>query len=107
MQKILLILVSILFVIACSSASGGKTDSQHTDDSSTLTESDSLFSDDSLPLNDEDTVAVSSWKKITAGGMQTCGIKSEDSKLYCWGGNNHGQLGDGTAEGKITPCILP
>lgn len=42
------------------------------------------------------------WLEIAAGTSHTCGIK-EDSKLYCWGDNNHGKLGNGTTVGELTP----
>jgi len=32
------------------------------------------------------------WKSIVPGSVHSCGIASDDS-LYCWGGNNDGQLG--------------
>ncbi|HOB70761.1 MAG TPA: hypothetical protein PKM18_03140, partial [bacterium] len=34
------------------------------------------------------------WASVNAGGSHTCGIH-EDKSLYCWGGNNAGQAGDG------------
>ncbi|HSA34211.1 MAG TPA: hypothetical protein P5077_10835 [bacterium] len=37
------------------------------------------------------------WSQITAGGNHTCGIKTMDKRLYCWGDNSWGQLGDGTS----------
>ncbi|HPS31332.1 MAG TPA: hypothetical protein PLZ43_13820 [bacterium] len=35
------------------------------------------------------------WKNVELGYNHKCGIK-EDNKLYCWGSNYYGQLGDGT-----------
>ncbi|MGI6393503.1 MAG: RCC1 domain-containing protein [bacterium] len=34
------------------------------------------------------------WKMIATGGVHTCAIK-ENGKLYCWGGNDRGEVGDG------------
>src|SRR3989339_811107 len=31
---------------------------------------------------------------ISAGGYHTCGIRSNDSRVLCWGRGNEGQLGD-------------
>ena len=36
------------------------------------------------------------WASVSAGGAHTCAI-STDKSLYCWGFNNNGQIGDGTA----------
>ncbi|MBN2724194.1 MAG: hypothetical protein JXR95_09005 [Deltaproteobacteria bacterium] len=36
----------------------------------------------------------SDWEKIRAGSSHTCGIRG--GRLYCWGYNNYGQLGNGT-----------
>jgi alpha-tubulin suppressor-like RCC1 family protein len=36
------------------------------------------------------------WKQVSAGGVHTCGIKSDDT-LLCWGSNNLGQIGDNTS----------
>lgn len=35
------------------------------------------------------------WTSVSAGGDTTCGLRSS-RRLYCWGGNSFGQLGDGT-----------
>lgn len=53
-----------------------------------------------------DYIIPPSWKKIAAGGYHTCGIKESDSKLYCWGWNADGQIGDGTAVEKHTPTKI-
>ena len=42
------------------------------------------------------------WKYITAGDVMACGIRGS-GKLYCWGYNNAGQVGDGTTINKSTP----
>jgi alpha-tubulin suppressor-like RCC1 family protein len=34
-----------------------------------------------------------------------CGI-SEDKRVYCWGNNYYGQLGDGTTENHATPVLV-
>ncbi|MEX0892408.1 MAG: hypothetical protein WEB88_09585 [Gemmatimonadota bacterium] len=39
---------------------------------------------------------------IAAGANHTCAV-AEDDALYCWGLNDDGQLGDGTAEAAFTP----
>jgi alpha-tubulin suppressor-like RCC1 family protein len=40
--------------------------------------------------------------KLTAGGYHACGITSSGA-AYCWGGNNNGQLGNGTTTDNATP----
>ena len=41
-------------------------------------------------------------KQVSAGNGYTCAVKNDD-KLYCWGQNNHGQLGYGNTQSKNTP----
>lgn len=45
---------------------------------------------------------------IAAGKSHTCAILS-DHKIYCWGSNSYGQLGDGTTTKRLTPTpiLLP
>ena len=43
----------------------------------------------------------SDWTHISLGNIHTCGIRS--GNLYCWGGNDYGQLGDGTNSNKNIP----
>lgn len=46
--------------------------------------------------------AATDWSRVTAGYDHTCGVK-EHGALYCWGGNSHGQVGDGTATLRLVP----
>jgi alpha-tubulin suppressor-like RCC1 family protein len=40
--------------------------------------------------------------RISAGGHQTCAVKT-DGSVWCWGTNQFGQLGDGTTENRYEP----
>lgn len=42
------------------------------------------------------------WARISTSGATTCAVKT-DHTLWCWGLNNKGQLGDGTARVRRTP----
>ena len=39
---------------------------------------------------------------VDAGSMHTCGLTAL-ANIYCWGGNDHGELGDGTMRDRWTP----
>jgi alpha-tubulin suppressor-like RCC1 family protein len=39
------------------------------------------------------------WASVTAHGVNTCGLQTDDS-LFCWGWNYSGQIGDGTTSGQ-------
>jgi alpha-tubulin suppressor-like RCC1 family protein len=43
---------------------------------------------------------------VTAGGAHTCAL-SGTGKLYCWGYNGYGQLGDGTTISRTVPIQVP
>jgi alpha-tubulin suppressor-like RCC1 family protein len=43
--------------------------------------------------------------QVSAGGGHTCGITA-DNRLYCWGYNYNGQLGDGTTTNKSRPFAV-
>ncbi len=42
------------------------------------------------------------WASVAAADTHTCGL-SEIGAAYCWGNNQHGQLGDGTTESRQEP----
>src|SRR3989339_275730 len=41
------------------------------------------------------TTDSSAYSRISAGGIHTCGIRQNDSRVLCWGDSAYGQLGDG------------
>lgn len=43
-----------------------------------------------------------SYERLTAGGVHTCAMTSPGT-AYCWGRNEHGQLGDGSTTDGFTP----
>jgi hypothetical protein len=68
---------------------------------------------DAVPIDAPDTVADAAEKpapiatRLVASGDSTCAVMS-DLTVRCWGGNAHGQLGDGTtgeAATPVTPAI--
>jgi alpha-tubulin suppressor-like RCC1 family protein len=48
------------------------------------------------PADASTSEAGSDWRQVSAGGTHTCGIRTS-GRLYCWGSDEHGQLGDGGA----------
>jgi alpha-tubulin suppressor-like RCC1 family protein len=42
------------------------------------------------------------WAQLTGGGAHTCGV-TQDHQLFCWGLNEHGQLGNGTTTSRTRP----
>jgi alpha-tubulin suppressor-like RCC1 family protein len=42
-------------------------------------------------------VFTNQWAAIAGGDDHTCGIAMSDGKVYCWGENQYGQIGDGTS----------
>ena len=46
------------------------------------------------------------FRSLSAGfGFHTCGVTTE-YRVYCWGWNEHGQLGDGTRTPRQTPTLV-
>ena len=45
------------------------------------------------------------WTAVTAGTSFTCGLRGAGT-LYCWGSNDFGEIGDGTAW-RSTPAVVP
>jgi alpha-tubulin suppressor-like RCC1 family protein len=43
--------------------------------------------------------------QVTAGDLHSCGV-TVDNRLFCWGVNNHGQLGDGTVTDRLRPTPI-
>jgi hypothetical protein len=50
----------------------------------------------------------SDWTQVEAGRHHTCGIRTESgfTKLYCWGSNASGQVGDGTKTDAHSPIRI-
>ncbi len=43
------------------------------------------------------------WRALSSGGSHSCGI-ADDGSLWCWGGNEHGQLGVGDTDHRDRPA---
>ncbi|HEY0096116.1 MAG TPA: Ig-like domain-containing protein, partial [Archangium sp.] len=48
---------------------------------------------------------VSTWRELSAGATHSCGIDTAN-RLYCWGANEEGQLGDGTHDASSVPRLV-
>lgn len=44
-------------------------------------------------------------RQLSVGAMHACAV-GEDTRVYCWGANESGQLGDGTTERRNTPVAM-
>jgi alpha-tubulin suppressor-like RCC1 family protein len=44
---------------------------------------------------------TANWRAVSAGGLHTCGIRTT-GRLYCWGSDANGQLGNGAVTGNQT-----
>jgi hypothetical protein len=49
--------------------------------------------------------ALTDWTAVEAGERQTCGRRTS-GRLYCWGSNAYGQLGDGTLTSRPAPRLV-
>jgi alpha-tubulin suppressor-like RCC1 family protein len=45
------------------------------------------------------------FRQVSAAGFHTCGVTT-DYRVYCWGPNSAGQLGDGTTTQRLTPVAV-
>jgi alpha-tubulin suppressor-like RCC1 family protein len=63
---------------------------------------------DMTPAAQADPVAVTnvSFAQIRAGSYHSCGRTLTTGKLYCWGYNGYGQLGNGTLNNKKRPTAV-
>ncbi|MFA6908210.1 MAG: hypothetical protein WC263_05280, partial [Candidatus Micrarchaeia archaeon] len=53
------------------------------------------------PIND-----TSAFSSISLGDYHACAIRANDSRVLCWGTNEQGQLGDGTAIDAPNPALV-
>jgi alpha-tubulin suppressor-like RCC1 family protein len=51
------------------------------------------------------TAATVSFTQLSAGGSHTCALAA-DGRVYCWGLNENGQLGDGTRTNHSSPKVV-
>jgi alpha-tubulin suppressor-like RCC1 family protein len=56
-------------------------------------------------LNPEPILGGLTFRSIEAGYQRACGLTT-DGAAYCWGLNDHGQLGDGTTEDRSLPVAV-
>lgn len=51
------------------------------------------------------TAATVSFTRVSAGGSHTCALAA-DGRVYCWGDNEFGELGDGTRTSHSSPKVV-
>jgi len=54
----------------------------------------------------EGAICIEGRRAFSTGGAHACAV-STAGKVYCWGGNSYGQLGDGTTDASALPVEVP
>lgn len=57
------------------------------------------------PVSTKSPFAISNTAKVSTGQLHACAM-TKDSKLYCWGNNDSGQLGNGSSKISFTPTAI-
>ena len=50
------------------------------------------------------STSLSFWQ-VSAAGYHSCGVTAHN-RVYCWGNNDHGELGDGTTSQRLRPVAV-
>jgi alpha-tubulin suppressor-like RCC1 family protein len=69
------------------------------------TESPTVPASTPAPAPEAATAALVSFTRVSAGGSHTCALAA-DGRVYCWGWNENGQLGDGTRTSHSSPKVV-
>ncbi|MFG6393504.1 MAG: hypothetical protein K1W24_04860 [Lachnospiraceae bacterium] len=57
-------------------------------------------------LSSVKTVSISSYRSFHRSSSFSVSAITENGDLYCWGGNKHGQIGNGTTKDRLTPVKI-
>ena len=60
---------------------------------------------ESSPALDATAATALAFYQVSGGWNHTCGVTS-DNRVYCWGRNSEGQLGDGTTTRRLIPVPI-
>lgn len=60
---------------------------------------------DIVPYNATDTAELNTFVRLDIGSSHVCGITGLD-RVWCWGYNSYGQLGDGTTTSRKRPIMV-
>jgi alpha-tubulin suppressor-like RCC1 family protein len=50
--------------------------------------------------------SVTRWEVIVAGKSHTCAVAWSGPRVYCWGLNSDGQIGDGSMQNRTAPTLV-
>ena len=100
-QDCSLLIINNVSIFAFSEGLKGYCNASSTKSTDLLRYNYSWIKNDIIQLTNFDFIA----KSIDAGSAHSCGLLTNGS-IMCWGGNNQGQLGDGTLDGKIIPVFV-
>ena len=103
-MKLFFLFLSLIFLISCGGESG---------DSNTFKEEDTPITPDNpapnpepVPINpiDPDNPQIKIIQ-LSSGNNHSCAV-TENNDVYCWGGNESGQLGNGSFENSFVPTLI-